>query len=429
VAWAVVVAPVLVLPGLLPESLGWVVAPLAVATLVWAMVLVRGATVPSIALATMLFAMVAVIGWRRGVHLGSNGEHFYGISLGVLLMVITAHWCTSRARLLVYAATFCVLGTVVLGLGLRSATPPPVEKRLPSIPLTPAWPQPRLAMEGYLDRPPAELERGIYVNPNALAAAALMVLPVAAALSVIPRNTPPGIGAVVAKGAGGATALWALLVIVSTQSRAAWLICGAMAAVTGWRFLWSRVVPEAPWRLRPRTSAWVVIAILIAVGVAVNAGPLLRGDLWDRVLESLSGRGALWVVALEWLRTAPWTGVGLDAFRYLEPGVPHAHNIVIQTALDIGVIGLGAYLAVVVWIVRIALRLGRQGRDRVVRVLATGGGAALVNVHLFGVVDAVSLGTKIGLLQWLACGLVLGAATVDRLGGREDQRENQRRTS
>jgi hypothetical protein len=39
---------------------------------------------------------------------------------------------------------------------------------------------------------------------------------------------------------------------------------------------------------------------------------------------------------------------------------------------------------------------------------------ALVSVHAYGLLDAVALGTKLGVFQWLSSGLILAAWQVDR---------------
>lgn len=134
---------------------------------------------------------------------------------------------------------------------------------------------------------------------------------------------------------------------------------------------------------------------------------------------SLTGRVALWERALEATRDFPWTGVGLGAFRrvlfdmYAVPGfspdvdVAHCHNTFLQTAVDTGLPGLIGYLALLMC-AAVAVQQMRRSGTRDTRALAAGLGSALIAVHLFGLGDAIALGSKIGLLVWLNLGILFG---------------------
>jgi len=57
-----------------------------------------------------------------------------------------------------------------------------------------------------------------------------------------------------------------------------------------------------------------------------------------------------------------------------------------------------------------------DGGDQWVRSVGIAAGLSLLSVHIFGLLDAVALGTKVGILQWLACGLVLAAWRLQKPG-------------
>ena len=95
--------------------------------------------------------------------------------------------------------------------------------------------------------------------------------------------------------------------------------------------------------------------------------------------------------------------------------IAHAHNILLQTALDIGLVGLAAYVGLLALLLVRADQAAR-GDNRFAARVAAGAGLSLIGVHLFGLGDAVSLGAKVGLFQWIAAGLVLGAAAVQARG-------------
>jgi putative inorganic carbon (HCO3(-)) transporter len=138
----------------------------------------------------------------------------------------------------------------------------------------------------------------------------------------------------------------------------------------------------------------------------------VRQLLWDEATGQ--GRWEIWSRALWFIRDAPLSGIGLNAFRELagvrypfETPIPavHAHNIFLQTALDLGIIGLAAYVALLIvvgWQARRAYRDGDPRHRRLVLGLAGG----LVAVHVFGITDAIALGAKVGLFFWWNVALI-----------------------
>ena len=128
----------------------------------------------------------------------------------------------------------------------------------------------------------------------------------------------------------------------------------------------------------------------------------------------------------------PLTGVGLNAFRSLMPllapsshvspaiDVAHAHNIFLQTALDLGLPGLCAYLALLGVALANCVRIA-NGASPVRRDVALALAANIAAVHLFGLTDAVPLGAKVGLLFWISLGLV-AALSRERARGEAGRR-------
>jgi uncharacterized protein YjeT (DUF2065 family) len=94
--------------------------------------------------------------------------------------------------------------------------------------------------------------------------------------------------------------------------------------------------------------------------------------------------------------------------------IAHAHNIFLQTALDLGLPGLIAYLALLGLALVVCWRWARWG-DRLYRATALGLAAGLVGFHAYGLTDAVALGSKPGVVFWMALGLV---AVLERVGER-----------
>ena len=399
-AWLVLMAPVLAFPALAGQANFEVVAGLAIATFVGSVIVARHFGL--LAWLVGFFAVMVVSGWLRSPGPVESLNHFSGIALGVFTMCTLAAWARTRGRLAFAAAAFLVVGVLALGLGFRST--PAAHKGKTLMGDTKAVPPPIVPL------PLRELHANVVVNQNALSALAMMVLPVAAAIAIVPARSiawPAGLRVL-----GGASALWAAAIIVLMQSRSAWLA----AIVVSW--LWMRT-----W-LGPRL--WRIVTVVLFL-VAALGFSLLRGHpRGTEVVTTLVCRLNIWIDAAEAFKTSPWLGIGLDYFRNsgysmrLSPpdqmvGTPHAHNIFFQTALDLGLIGLTAYLALQGFLARRALEIARKVRaGDWVKSLGTGAAASVVAVHAYGLLDAVSLGTKVGLFQWIASGLLLAAWRVDK---------------
>ena len=394
-------APVLAFPKAFGPGNVWIVSIVAMMTLAAAVVLLRHFGL--LAWLAGLFAVAVVAGWLRARGQLLPIDHFGGIALGLFAMSTVAIWCQTRQRLLIGTAAILAFGVLVLSVGYRST--PTVHKRKVLMGDTSAVPPPVTPL------PLSGLHARETVNTNALAATAMMVLPVAAAVALVPARWISWPGAL--QVAAGTTAFWAAAITALMQSRSAWL----SAVIVFW--LWMRTwLGPRMWRVATAAMFLVVPGILLLLWRDHPRGA--------EVVATLVGRINIWDDAVEAFRTSPWLGIGLDYFRHsgysmvLAPpdqmvGTPHAHNIFLQTALDIGLIGLAAYLALLAFVMRRGLELAREtDGDTWVRAVGIGAALSVVSVHAYGLLDAVSLGTKVGAFQWLSSGLILAAWRIDR---------------
>jgi hypothetical protein len=397
IAGLALVSPILTFPTALGADNMGLVSIVAIATLAGAVLLLR--RFEWVAWFAGLFAAAVVVAWLRTPDQPGALNHFCGIALGLLAMAVVAGWCQTRQRLVIGTAAFVVFGVLVLSVGYRST--PAIHKRKVLMSDTSAVPPPIKPL------PLGSLHAREVVNPNALSAAAMMVLPVAAAVAM-----SPGVLAAL-RLFGLASALWAGAIVVMMQSRSAWI----SAVVVAWLWMRTWMGPKM-WRLV------TVVMFLVVPGIVFV--------MWRdsprsaELVSTIAGRMNVWDDALRALRTSPWLGIGLDYFRnggysmVLAPpdqmvGTPHAHNIFLQTALDLGVVGLVTYVAFIALVLRRALDLFRSGHgDRLPVYVGVGAGLSLISVHAYGLLDAVSLGTKLGIFQWLSSGLILAAWRVTR---------------
>jgi putative inorganic carbon (HCO3(-)) transporter len=143
---------------------------------------------------------------------------------------------------------------------------------------------------------------------------------------------------------------------------------------------------------------------------------------WNSVIGPRLG---IWNQAFDAIRDHPLWGVGLGEFGRLArsiyplvapadgPLLEDAHNLYLQTALDLGVAGLLVFLCVAAIVMISAVRLARNRPPRTLgRLWAAGLLGALVAHALYSLTDAVALGTLAGAPLWFLFGLVMGGTSA-----------------
>jgi O-antigen ligase len=146
---------------------------------------------------------------------------------------------------------------------------------------------------------------------------------------------------------------------------------------------------------------WAAIAAVGAGGLA--ALPILRTPRFQSLLDLSGGtsffRVNVWKSAVLMIQGHPILGVGLDNFLYqyrgrymfpaawAEPNLSHPHNIILDYAARLGLLGLaaGVWLQIAFW--RAALPL-RKLSDPLNRALAIGLMASMADFLAHGLVDA-----------------------------------------
>jgi putative inorganic carbon (HCO3(-)) transporter len=156
----------------------------------------------------------------------------------------------------------------------------------------------------------------------------------------------------------------------------------------------------------------------VGVGALLSAGVVWRVG-WARLLDMIlvgttlsggDGRFQIWQRALYMIQDFPFTGIGMGLFGdvaaalYPFPGrvpgveprfMPHAHQLFLQVAVDMGIPGLAAWLAVFVGVLVAGgqiYRLARQQEQRWLMGLVAGLLAAQVALTVHGLLDAVTWG-------------------------------------
>jgi len=409
-------APILMFPTVRPR---WAVAALVVLVVWWLLRwAVRGEPWPVTPFngALLLFALMIPMGIWASAMPDLTLPKAGGLVLGLAVFRAVALAVDSPRRLNLALVLFCLIGLVILVVGVLgarwSAKVGPLYTLSRHIP----W-----LIKGL---PESQADA---VSPNQLAGALTLYLPLSLALVFGWRFSRRAIIGPLF-GLMGSLLLLALVAgtLLLTQSRSGWiggtagiLALVSMAGLTS-RRCWARWLG----------GALPVLAVLAVATLILHLGPQQLGEsLFGRESASpveevvgaimLEGRVEIWSRALYAILDFPFTGCGLGAFRRVVPvlypmftvppntDIAHAHNIFLQTALDLGIPGLVAYLALVGIALAACWQVAVKG-DRGERAIALGLAGSLIALHAYGMTDALALGSKPAVAFWFALGIVGG---------------------
>ncbi|MCD6290162.1 MAG: O-antigen ligase family protein, partial [Anaerolineae bacterium] len=220
-----------------------------------------------------------------------------------------------------------------------------------------------------------------------------------------------------------------LLVFVAAQSRAS-LAGFALALIFmllfNWR--WGRFLlgvgtlaslasaPFLPWKQ--------LLTLVVGNGNALEPLEPVVGSI------SLTGRMEIWTRAIYGIQDFPFTGMGLGTFRKIvhllyplftiapDRDLGHAHDFFLQTALDFGLPGLVAVVAIYTVVVIALVREWKCERGKE-RAWAIGLLGSLIAQTTFSLVDTVAMGARTNFLWWYLMALALAAA-IRRPGEAEE---------
>jgi putative inorganic carbon (HCO3(-)) transporter len=203
-------------------------------------------------------------------------------------------------------------------------------------------------------------------------------------------------------------------ILILTQSRGAFVALGVvLILLIALRWKWG----------------WVIIPIsLVALGgVIAFWGP----DKFLTVLSSgvslggLEGRLEVWSRAIYMIQDFPFTGVGLGLFGEVAdnlypfflaaPGsVPHAHNLFLQVAVDLGLPGLIAWASILIGAIVSSCQIYRIGKKQSnAWFVGLGAGCLCTQIALIvhGIFDAVTWGmVRPAPILWAVWGLIIACS-------------------
>jgi putative inorganic carbon (HCO3(-)) transporter len=164
----------------------------------------------------------------------------------------------------------------------------------------------------------------------------------------------------------------------------------------------------------------ILTLLVVGLGVLFVAGGQQQSQTVVGEMAStgtLAFRQQVWRIATWMMSDFPFTGVGMGTFNdvavrlYPFPDVPDpgAHNLFLQTGVDLGFPGLIAYLAILILALFMSLssiaELDRQG-DIPLWAMSIGLFAGTVALIFHGLVDITVWGTRAAFVPWLIIGLI-----------------------
>ncbi len=203
-----------------------------------------------------------------------------------------------------------------------------------------------------------------------------------------------------------------MLILLLTQSRGG-IIAGAVGVLT------------AVWLMGKRkTALGLAMLLLILGGVAglyLTRHPIEVPQFAERGLNpsTMAFRLHVWRVALWMISDFPFTGVGMGLFNtvgnllypFNETQNPGTHNLYLGVAVDLGIPGLIAFLALLLVLFRMMSDLPR-GDTRVVSeryAIAVGAFSGLAGIFAHGLFDNTAWNTRALSLLWLVVGIFTAA--------------------
>lgn len=310
---------------------------------------------------------------------------------GIGLYYAIANWCDAPKRL-----HLLLLGLMVAGGFLALTAPFSVIWPIGKLPFIPP---------GFYDRFLVVLADSIH--PNVLAGSLILILPISLAWLLEGWSGMAWSERIFA----GAVSLLLAGVLALSQSRSAWIaVVIALGLIFLLRFRWG----------------WIGLAGLAAAGVLAftrfGVNQLLESLLVSTSVGGLAQRQLIWSRAILIIQDFPITGIGLGSFMEVADAmypfsptssgsIDHAHNLYLQIAVDLGVPGLAAWLAIFIIVIFAAVQLfrnGRQKQDRQRTALGLGVLGSQAALFFHGLTDAVTWGmVRPAPLVWAIWGLAV----------------------
>lgn len=199
-------------------------------------------------------------------------------------------------------------------------------------------------------------------------------------------------------------------VLLLTQARGAWLGLFAGTVILGIMGLRYFLLKQK--NAMGLAVTFIIIGILVGMLTiyAVSQSPQLRPGI-KQAEGTMMFRVQLWDLTMPVIRDNPWWGIGLNNFRMITEVRyfwSHAHNQFLHVAVELGIPALAAYLALLLAMGYMCVRVWTEGnaRPQWMRFAVLGLGWGQLAHLVFCLTDAIPPGAKVGILFWFSLALI-----------------------
>lgn len=177
-----------------------------------------------------------------------------------------------------------------------------------------------------------------------------------------------------------------------TQSKGAWI--GLIVSI--WILFLS-------WKSKKRS----ILLILLLVIFVLSLNLIKPASIIDEIKEDISLRTRWWIVGVQTVNDHPLWGIGLNCMRTLpEIDSTHVHNHLLNTAAELGIPALVAYLAILIGSGYMCYQIWDKSNIKWMKLAAQGLACGQLAHFIFGIGDSISLGAKPGMIFWYSLGLI-----------------------
>ena len=320
----------------------------------------------------------------------------YRLILGILYFYTIFNWASNRWRLFLIISGIILVGLTLAVMALFS-----VQFATTKIQFIP---------------------QGIYqvfellvtdtIHPNVMAGSIAIIIPIGLSILIFAWRNLKNWQLIIAL----ITTLVPFIVLILTQSRGAFIGLGTtliILVIFRWRWGWA-VIPT------------------VTIGIAILIGQIGMDYFLDFISSGVSvngveGRIDIWSRAIFMIQDFSITGIGMGLYGdvadllyplFLSPPgiIPHAHNLFLQVAVDLGIPGLIFWLAILFIIIVVSWQTflyGHINNSSLAKGLGAGFLGSQLTLCVHGIFDAVTWGMiRPSPLVWAIWGAGMAAWNV-----------------
>jgi putative inorganic carbon (HCO3(-)) transporter len=237
-------------------------------------------------------------------------------------------------------------------------------------------------------------------HPNAVGGTLILIIPLFMVLAFVywrKKSRRLGFLLLILAGLG-----FTFGVLLLTQSRGAWLGLLVACIIVFFLFLLKRKIYLIGFLVLLLIFSFIVVPLLLEMDQVKLTTSQAEGTLFFRI--------QMWNVVMPMIHANPVVGIGLNQFRHhyeVKYKYSHPHNKLLLLAVELGIPGLIAYLALLGCVGYAVVRVWKESDNTWLSLAVLGLGCGQMAHFLFEMTDAVPFGAKVNIFSWLSLALIM----------------------